>query len=226
MSVKTPLDLPRPPLPDPRRAHKALREVRNAVRAGFGLMRETIDRAPLPTPVAAVAGTVLRRVDDLAHQADATASTVVHGFLTAAGIEVEAREPGAAAPLAVALRGALAALGASELRVSEPGVREALAGNHDCPTDPATQAAALMQRLLEARAVRPAASPPRDPSRDPAVPIFAAVLFDLQGPSARPFGNRRERRARRCAPRRDRRRRLGPRRPGAALRRIPRPCLT
>jgi hypothetical protein len=172
-----PFDLP---LPDPRRAQEALREVRKAVRAGFGLMRETIDRAPLPTPIAAVAGTVLRRVDDLAHQADATASTVVHGFLAAAGIEIDARAPRRVERLTAALSGALAELGASERRVSEAGVRAALAAGDEDPQDAPAQAAALMQRLLAAQAVRATAPA----TLDPAVPIFAAVLVDLQGPPA------------------------------------------
>ena len=125
MPAPTP-DRPRLPLPDPLLARKALGEVRNAVRAGFGLFRETVDRAPLPVPVAAVAGTVLRRVDDFAHQADAAASTVVHGFLTAAGMALNDPDARDAMALAASLRRALAALDAPGLRVSETGVREAL----------------------------------------------------------------------------------------------------
>jgi hypothetical protein len=154
----------------------ALREVRNAMRAGFGLMRDTIDRAPLPTPVAAVAGSVLREVDQLAHQADATASTVLRGLFTAAGIEVDDRAARRVAALSTALGGVLRELGQPELRVSEAGIRAALAAS-DGAGDAPSRAAALMRGLIEAGALRPA---PGAAAPDPAVPVFAAVLADLQ----------------------------------------------
>ncbi len=186
--------LPRLPLPDPLLARKALSEVRNVVRAGFGLVRELIDQAPLPTPVAAVAGTVLRRVDHLAQHADAAASTMVHGFLTAAGIAVDDRDTPHAAALCAGLRGALEELGGTELRVSESGVREALRrrdGDARALSEDA-RAAALMVRLLEAGAVRPIAPQASDRLTGPAamipVAIFAAVLAELQEQAADPAG--------------------------------------
>ncbi|MFO1143628.1 MAG: hypothetical protein U1E59_14845 [Amaricoccus sp.] len=177
MPAPTP-DRPRLPL-DPLLARKALGEVRNAMRAGFGLVRDTVDRAPLPTPVAAVAGTVLRRVDDLAHQADAAASTVVHGFLTAAGIALNDPEERDAAALAAGLRRAVTALDAPGLRVGETAVRGALrsarrdaAGESDV-----VRAAALTRHLLEAEALR---APSAELAARAPVAVFAAVLAHLQ----------------------------------------------
>ncbi len=189
--MQMPAEPPRLPLPDPVIARKALSDVRNAMRAGFGLVREAVDRAPLPTPVAAVAGTVLARVDHLAHQADAAASTVVHGFLTAAGIATDDRSGRRAAAITATLRAVLVDLGATDLRVSDTAVREALAGRDAVaggpPTvDAAARAAALMQRLLDAGAVRPASA--RTPAADPARAIFAAVLADLQAQGTDPAG--------------------------------------
>lgn len=162
------------PLPDPLLARRALSEMRQAMRLGYGLVRETLDQAPLPAPVAAVAGTVLRRVDDLAHGADAAASTVMHGFLTASGIEADFAEARAADALAGDLRRALAELGAPDLRISDGAVREALrrAGQPNA-ADPA-RAALLMRRLLEAEMVRPSETSTVE------LAIFAALLARLQ----------------------------------------------
>lgn len=161
-----------PPLPDPAAAHRALREVRNAMRAGLGVMRDTVDHAPLPTPVTAVAGTVLRRVDHLAQQAEAMASTVAHGLLTAAGIDIDDRGRREAVGLAVALRRAAEALGMADARVSEGGVGDALrqAGQ------PAP-AAAVMRALLAAGAVRAEAAD---------AVVFAALMARLQPQGAEP----------------------------------------
>ena len=145
--------------------------------------------------MAAVAGTVLRRVDHLAQQADAAASTMVHGFLTAAGIAVDDRDTPHAAALCAGLRGALEELGGTELRVSESGVREALRrrdGDARALSEDA-RAAALMVRLLEAGAVRPIAPQASDRLTGPAamipVAIFAAVLAELQEQAADPPGS-------------------------------------
>ena len=185
MPAPTPPDRPRLPLPDPLLARKALGEVRNAVRAGFGLVRETVDRAPLPIPVAAVAGTVFRRVDDFAHQADAAASTVVHGLLTAAGIALNDPDERDAVALAASLRRALAALDAPGLRVSETGVREALrrARRDTAGESDAVRAAALARCLLEADALR---SPSADLAARAPVAAFAAVLAHLQAATGDP----------------------------------------
>lgn len=164
MTARNRPDLPRRLLPDPLLARRALSEMRNAVRQGFALVRDGLDQAPLPAPVAALTGSVLRKVDGLAQHADAVARTVADGFL--------GPQP-SGSPLGDALREAIAELDAPLLRVSEAAVREACAGR--VPVETAEAAAMLVRRLLEAGAVQPA-------GREASVAVFAAVLARLQGP--------------------------------------------
>jgi hypothetical protein len=143
------------------------------MRAGMGLVRETIDRAPLPTPVAAVAGGVLRGVDHLAQQADRTASTFLRGFLGTTDVATDDEVAQRVVALTAALRGALSELGAGEARVSKRGVRAAIEA-HASPGEPAVRAADLMVCLLAASAVSPPAP----------TAVFAALLADSLGHSS------------------------------------------
>ena len=156
---------PRLPLPDPLLARRALREMRNAMRHGFSFVRDGLDQAPLPAPVAAVTGSVLRKVDVLAHRADAAARTLVDGLLGPSEAVAHLDTIGIAALLREAV-------GTAPLRVDEAAVRRAIGRAY--PEGP-EEAARLMVRLLEAGAVRPA-------GREASVAIFSAVLAMLQAP--------------------------------------------
>ena len=162
---------PRLPLPDPMLAREALREVRHAVHVGLGLARDTVDHAPLPEPVAAIAGTVLRKVDRLAHQAEAAAATVARGILGGGDLAdgglsaIEASEDADrrfAAAAYAALQRALVQLDAAELRVSEAVARDVHRRlRRDAPgLEDVALAAALTRGLIEARVVRGALPSP------------------------------------------------------------------
>lgn len=166
MPVEHRPDLPRLPLPDPLATRRALSDVRSVMRHGLDLARDGLDQAPLPPPVAAITGSVLRRVDDIAQHAEAVARVMVDGLL---GTGPASGEAGA---LAEALRQAASGLGGHVLRVDDAAVRVALEGGP--AKDPET-AARMMCRLLEGGALRPA-----DPMG--AVAIFAAVMAQLQSP--------------------------------------------
>lgn len=166
MPVEHRPDLPRLPLPDPLATRRALSDVRSVMRHGLDLARDGLEQAPLPAPVTAITGSVLRRVDDIAQHAEAVARVMVDGIL---GTATASGEAGA---LAEALRQAASGLGGHPLRVDDAAVRVALDG---APATDPEAAARLMGRLLEAGALRPA-----DPMG--AVAIFAAVMARLQSP--------------------------------------------
>lgn len=152
----------RPPVPNPVLARRALSEVRSFVRHGLGLVRGGIDQVPLPPPVAALKGSVLRKVDNFAQQADAVARTAVDGLLGPA--------PRASGMVAT-LERTVELADTPGLRVSGTAAREALSDLGAIP-DPET-AGAAMRRLVEAGALRPS-------GRVASATIFAAILSRLQ----------------------------------------------
>lgn len=153
----------RPPVPDALLARMALSEMRSIVRLGFGLVRDGIDHMPLPAPVAALTGSVLRKVDDFAHQADAVAKTAVDSLLGPASRD--------AGRLVVTLERVVQAMDAPGFRVSGTATHEALTGRE--PIHGAEDAGRVMRDLVVAGAVRPAG-----PAASAA--LFAAVLAHLQ----------------------------------------------
>ena len=185
MPARTPFDMfTGLPLPDPLLARRALGGVRTVMRSGYGVARDMIDRAPLPAPAMAIAGTVLNRVDDLTQLADAAASTVARGVLAAAGVPLDGNDDGRA--LCAALRATLVEMRATELRVSEAAVREAKQRDRPGPAGD-VRAAALMQLLLAARAVR-SSDPGAEVSTVIPVAVFAALLAEMQEVAGDPAG--------------------------------------
>lgn len=177
------------PKPDRVLARRALGDLRRTMRRGFALVRDSFDQSQLPPPVAGIAGTFLRGVDKVAHHADAAASTVILGFLG----DGDAPEGGAAADaLVAALRRTLARLDATDLRVSESGVRDALGDSRaaSAGVSGTDRAGILMRHLLETRAIRPREpAPARTGQTDPATPaeiVFATILMELQDSTTDP----------------------------------------
>jgi hypothetical protein len=164
--------LPRFLVPDPGLARRAVGEVRRNLRRGIGLLREGVERAPLPRPVAAAAGEVLGHVDMIARHADAVASMVAHRFLAVAGVPVPDAQDEELATLIGTLNRALRRLDLPGY-VNEAAVGAAL-GSTPSDLHESAASARLMIRLMEEGAVRLSslAESPRLP-----VAVFAAVMM-------------------------------------------------